>query len=671
MKSFYLLALLAAVALALTPLVLLEKEVPDRFAGKMVVYDIYGTKINSVDPATCGDVASSRIQANFYEGLYGYHYLKRPLDVVPVLAAKLPTISEDGRTYTIRLKTGVRYARNPCFGKAPDGRWATRTVRAEDFVLAFKRIADYHITTRLSLSFIEDKILGLPEYRAQTRRYHRGDFSRYDKVPLPGVRALDEHTLRIRLVKPFPQMRYVLAMHVYAPVPREVVTYHLAGEGDGRTPIPRSQRDPEIRRREAVVGTGPYRLTEWVRAAKIVMERNPDFREEHYPSQGAPGDREAGLLDDAGRRVPIIDAWDYTFVQENNPAWELFKAARRDMGTVPDGVFRDVVTPDRKLTGHLAKRGVRTVQSWYPAVYWIAFNMQDEVLGASKALRQAICLAYDAEAHVDVLYNSLGKRALTFIPSSFAGFDRAVGPERAPYFWRDLEKEKRTLEAARASGDAEAIRAAADAFKEAHKAEQARALAAARKKTDQARRELVEAGVLDAGEPIPTLVLDLGSRSESSRRLGAFARLQFKQIGLDLKVVLNDWPTLQQKVGNKQVQMYYMGWHADYPDAENFLQLWYSPNIPRGTNDCNFKNAEYDRLYEKAAVTLDADARVNLYVKMLAILSDECPCLPVNERIRFQLVQPWVRNIKPHPIGYGFGRYQRIDVDLRRTMGGR
>jgi len=633
MKSVYLAAAVIVTGLALSPYVLLEQEAPARFAGSVVVYDIYGAKIDSIDPATCGDVPSSLIQGNFYEGLYTYHYLKRPLEVIPQLAAGPPRISRDGLVYTIPLRKGVRYSRNPCFGVDADGRPGTRAVRADDFVLAFKRIADFHITTKLSLSFIEDKIAGIKEYRQATRRYKKGDFSRYDKEDIPGVEALeDEHALQLRLSKPFPQLKYVLAMHEYAPIPRELIAYHLAteaGRGGRRVPLPMPQRDPEIRRREAVVGTGPYLLTEWVRAGKIVLERNPEYRGDSYPTEGAPGDAEAGLLQDAGRPVPFVDVWHLTFVSENNPAWELFKARQRDTGGIPRDVFEDVINPDRQLTDDWAKQGIRLVKSAPPVIYWIAFNMRDRVLGASKSLRQALCLCFDVERQIEVLHNGRGRRARTYIPSTFAGYKQAIGP----HFRLDL--------------------------------------AAARKKLEQAKAELAAAGVIQPGEPIPRLTLDLGGRTEPSRRFGEFARAEFKKIGVELRIELNDWPTLQQKVNNKTIQMWRIGWHADYPDGENFLQLFYSPNILRGTNDTNYQNPKFDKLYERAAVVMDLAGRAARYVEMLEILNEDVPCLPLHEPFGFDLVHPWVHNVKPHPIPYGFGKYRRIDTDLRRKMGGR
>jgi ABC-type transport system substrate-binding protein len=632
MKWFYIIAAGIVAVLALAPFYLLKPQQDTGMGeGQVVYHNVYSAKVKSIDPATCGDTTSSANQAHVYEGLYNYHYLKRPLEVEPVLAAELPRISDDGLTYTIPLKPNVKYQRNACFGTDAEGRPDTRTIRAEDFVLSFKRIADYHLTTPLSLAFIHDKIVGLQEYRLRTRTYEKGDFSRYWKEELEGVRALDAHTLRIQLTEPYPQLLYVLAMHVYAPIPREVVEYHLATEpvGDRRRPMPTSRRDPEIRDVEAVVGTGPYVLAKWERGSRIVYRRNPEFRDARYPSEGAEGDREAGLLDDAGEPVPFIDVLDMKFVQESNTAWMMFEKKQRDIGGIPRDVFTQVVSPTQDLMSRWAEQGVRLHKSTYPAVYWLGYNNDDPVLGASKSLRQALMLCFDVDRYIEVLFNGRGRRAVNTVPSYFEGH-AAGGP--SPYARFDVD--------------------------------------AARAKIKQARRELAEAGVIEPGGEIPTLTLELGGRDEQMRRLGQFVRTQFRRIGVKLDVELNDWPTLQTKVHNKRAQIWSMGWHADYPDAQNFLQLYYSKNIERGTNSTNYSNPEFDRLYEQAAVTLGKSARVELYGKMIRILNEDCPVLLLTEPLSYALIYPWVHNYKPHPISYGYTRYLRIDPAMRRRLGG-
>jgi len=633
MKYFYLISVAIVGLLAASPFFLLDRPEAGRFAGRLVSYNVYGSKVKSIDPATCGDTTSSSVQGNVWEGLYTYHYLKRPAEVIPQIASELPKVSADGLVYTIPLKRDVKYARNPCFGFLADGSPATRAVRAEDFVLAFKRIADYHITTRLSLAFVEDKIVGLEAYRERTRAYAKGDFTRYAKERLEGVRAISEDVLQIRLERPFPQLLHVLAMHVYAPIPHELIEYYLAnepvGSGPSRRAIPLAQRDPEIRTIEAIVGTGPYLMTEWVKGGRIVMERNPDFREDFYPTEGAPGDAKAGLLKDAGRRVPFVDVRILVFVNEDDTAWHMFERKQRDIGGIPRDMYAQVISPTKVLTERWRERGIRLVKSSYPAIYWLAFNMEDPVVGRSKSLRQALCLVFDVEEYIETIFNGRAVRAVNTIPRDFKGHAEAGA----------------------------SLYATCD-------------VSLARKKISDAKRELVAGGVIRPGEDIPELTLDTPGTDEQYRRIGEFVQGQFRQIGVKLKIEMNDWPTLQEKVHNKQTQIYAMGWHADYPDAENFLQLYYSPNIQRGTNNTNYGSPEFDKLFEQAAVLPEEADRVPLYAKMVRILNEDCPVLLLSEPVGFTLLYSWVSNFKPHPIAYGLGKYTRIDDALRRRMGG-
>jgi len=643
MKWFYVISAVVVAALAASPFLLLPKENTAELAGKVVAYSTYGAKVKSIDPATCGDTMSAGIQGNIYEGLYGYDFLRRPVELTPLLAEAMPEVSEDLKTYTIRVRKGIYYHRNPCFGLDAGGNPRTRTVRAEDFVLAIKRISDYHIQTQLALAFIIDRIVGIEDYYNKTKGYAKGDFRRYD-LPLEGVTALDEHTLQIRLTEPFPQLLYVLAIHNFAPFPREIIDYYLTsepGKDGARVPLSIKERDPEIHEIQAVVGTGAYYLAKWVKGSKIVLMRNPDFRHETYPAppdlatltdeqrRNAEEDIAAGLYQDAGKTVPFTDVRYLQFVAEVNPMWMLFLTRQVDTAGVPRELFQEVIGPDRELTAEWAQRGIRLIKYSSPAVYWYGFNLEDPVLGASKSLRQAMTLCFNVEEEIEVLHNGRGIRATTYVPSSFEGHDQAP----SPYARFDV--------------------------------------AAARTKLADARRELIAAGVIAPDEPIPPITLSMGGRDVDFRKMGEFSQEQFRQIGLDVRIELNDWPTLQEKVHNKVVQMYSMGWHADYPDPENFLQLYYGPNIKRGTNNCNYANPAFDALYEKASKMMPSPQRTALYVQMLKMLNEDCPALLLSEPISFVLVQPWVHNVKPHPIGYGFSMYQRIDVDMRRRMGGR
>lgn len=627
-------ALAFAVVLIVTPLLLLwrsEHRSSRSFRGQVVLYSAFSAKIRSLDPATCGDTSSAVMQTQAYESLYHYHYLKRPVEVIPVLAAAMPEVSADNLTYTIPIRTDIRYAPNVCFGRGADGRPKTRSIRASDFVLAFKRVSDFHVNTTMAWSFLSGRIVGLDEFRKKTETYQAGDFSRYD-LDIEGIQAINDSTLQFKLTAPYPQFLYVLAMHSCAPIPPEVIDYYLATEasGSGRKPIPIEQRSTEITLPEQVVGTGAYILTEFDPAGRIIFERNPEYHHGFYPTEGSPGDREAGLLADAGKPLPFIDVLYYEFVGEDSTAWMRFLAHQVDVGGIPRDVFASVITADRALEEAYAKEGIRLIKSTDPTIFFLAFNMQDPVVGASRALRQAMALGFDVEQYIDVLWNGRGKRAMNIVPSAIAGHDEA-GP--GPYARYDPAEAKRLIA--------------------------------------QATQELGALGRLDSRGRIPGITVELGGTDEQSRRYGAFLQQQFSAIGLEIKISPNDWPTQLDKIHNKMAQTYSSGWHADYPDAENFLQLFYGPNIKKGTNNTNYSNAEFDALYDRVKVMGDSPERRELYGKMARIISEDLPVLVIFEPETFTLTYDWVKNIKPHPFSYGMTKYRRIDEDRRRRMGGR
>ena len=104
MRWFLAFCLLILIAVMLAPFWLLKAEDLSRFEGKVVTYGIYGAKVNSIDPVTTNDTTSLGMQGGIYEGLYAYHYLKRPPQLITALAESLPQISEDGLVYTIKIK---------------------------------------------------------------------------------------------------------------------------------------------------------------------------------------------------------------------------------------------------------------------------------------------------------------------------------------------------------------------------------------------------------------------------------------------------------------------------------------------------------------------------------------------------------------------------------------
>ncbi|HEW79137.1 MAG TPA: peptide ABC transporter substrate-binding protein, partial [Phycisphaerales bacterium] len=139
----------------------------------------------------------------------------------------------------------------------------------------------------------------------------------------------------------------------------------------------------------------------------------------------------------------------------------------------------------------------------------------------------------------------------------------------------------------------------------------------------------------------------------------------FKEVGLDVEIDYMDWPTFQNKVKTKSAQMFTLGWIADYPDAENFLQLFYSKNASPGPNNFNYSNPEFDKIYEQIAVMPDSDERTELYRKAERIVVEDCPAVFLMHGVAYVLHHDWLYNYKPHAFGYGLSKYRRIDNTKR------
>jgi ABC-type oligopeptide transport system substrate-binding subunit len=109
-----------------------------------------------------------------------------------------------------------------------------------------------------------------------------------------------------------------------------------------------------------------------------------------------------------------------------------------------------------------------------------------------------------------------------------------------------------------------------------------------------------------------------------------------------------------------------MAWLGDYPDAENFLQLFYGPNASPGANNANYQNAEFDAIFEKARAMQPGPERTKLYEKAAQIVIDDCPWIFGVHRVSFTLQHGWLKNYKPHDIAAGVQKYYRVDVGTRR-----
>jgi ABC-type transport system substrate-binding protein len=287
----------------------------------------------------------------------------------------MPEVSEDFKTFTVRIKPGIYFDDDPAFGGKK------RELTAADYVYSFKRIADPKNKSPVFSGLTEEKIIGM----AGLRRAAEAPGARFDyDTEIEGLRALDRYTLQFKLEQTRPRFLYTLAdPGVLGAVAREVVEKY----GDKIMEHP--------------VGTGAFKLAEWKRSSKISFVRNPNFREQLYEAEPPADSPEAQATYQRlkGRRLPLVDRVEIYIIEENQPRWLAFLGQEHDLlERLPEQVA-NLAIPNNQLAPNLAKQGVRGYRTVGPEGVLTVYNMEDPVVGgytAQKiALRRALNLAVD------------------------------------------------------------------------------------------------------------------------------------------------------------------------------------------------------------------------------------------------------------------------------------
>ena len=548
--------------------------------NERTIYAI-GGDFKGFDPIDSGDVETAEEACRVYEGLIEYAYLERPYKVIPRLAEALPEISDNGLTYTFRIRKGVRFTDDPCF---PGGKG--REVTAKDFVYSFKRLLDPKNQSEGDWIFIHH-VLGAKAW------VEKGEFD----APLPGFVAPDDYTLQIKLAKPYPQLLWALTMPYVFVVPREAVEFYKE----------------EFRAHP--VGTGPFRLKSWRRRYRIEYECNPTFNGQLYPDKGEPGDREAGLLDDAGKPLPLVDRIVEYDVEEYYTFWQMFLGGQICAAGLNKDYFEKAINPQFDLSDDLKRRGIRLYKTPEPTIWYIGFNMKDAVVGANnRKLRQAVAFAIDVPKLCEVIYNNRNTPANSPVPPGIAGHTDK------PYVYRyDPERAKRLLAEAGYPG-----------------------------------------GRDKNGNPLRLAMIMPGAGSTDARQMAEFFVEHLRVLGVELTVQTLSFAEYLRREHDGYYQMMYAGWIGDYPDAENFLKLFYGPNKCPGVNATNYQNPEFDKLYDRIAVMTDSPERTALYEQMSDMAMEDCPWALMTYPLTYGLFQPWFQNYKRHPFSYSSSKYHKV-----------
>ncbi len=608
---------------------------PPERGDEKILYSSFVDAPRTLDPATAYTTRSHAITGVVYDTLLKYHFLKRPLELIPGLAVALPDVESlaDGRTrYRFELRADMLFADDICFERGDPGR-RTREILAADIAFQLMRIADPKVGSPVIEPFSNIEDFGAFGKRLAKRRESDSAFAilpvQEQYAGVGGIRGLltpTPHVLEVILDKAYPQIKYWFAMEFSTPVPWEAIAYY-----DGKDGRPRFDDHP--------VGAGPFVLGEYDKQARYVLERNPNwYGARHpewrapaaiFPSEGDEEDKLSGRLDYAGRTLPILDRVVVVREKEGIPRFNKFIQGYYDASGIIKESFDKVVQEDA-LSPEMKEMGIRLGKAVSPDVFYLGFNLDDPIVGReggdrSRKLRQAMSLVIDVEEYLRIFNNGRGVPAQSVLPSGIYGYDRDY---RNPYRQFDVERAKELM---------------------------------------------VEAGYPNGidrttGEAL-SLTFDTYNTSTAGLTSIKFYTRAWKQIGIDVAVDATTYNQFQEKLRRGAYQLFEFGWVADYPDPENFFFLLWSEMGKRehgGPNATNFSNARFDDLFVSMKARENGPERMSEIREMVAILERERAWIELYHREDYSLYQGWVKNVKPMGLSIPTYQYRDLDPQMRR-----
>jgi oligopeptide transport system substrate-binding protein len=556
------------------------------------------------DPAASSDLYSDSIQRAIFDTLYGFDYLARPYKRVARTAVAMPEITDGGRTWTIKVKPGIYFADDPAF----KGR--KRELTAADYVYSWKRLLDPRVRSPFAW-YVQDKVVGADPVVEAAKKTGRFDYD----APIEGLQAIDRYSLRLKLKDPDYIMLGYMTQTPMAAVAREVIEVYADANGW-------AMANP--------VGTNAYLLKSWRRGQQIVLEANPNYRDETFPDSSDPADREL-VTRMRGKKVPIVGRIEISIIEESNPRLLAFNSGALDYANVPSDLSDHVLDAASGLKPEYVERGVVLGRITQPALQYAYFNMDDPVVGGYAkekiALRRAIAMGLDRPQMIRVVLQGQALPATQPIPPNLPGHDDA---------WKVDVKY-----------DPEAAKALLDKFGYVDR-------------DGDGYRDLPD------GKPF-TLIM-ASTPSSRDREFDEIWQKSMMAIGIRIEFLKQKFPDLIKMGKAGQLQMWRVGWINLYAEGDAFMQLLYGPNIGQ-TNYARFSFPEFDEMYRVSRRLPDGPERNKLYKKMSEIVAAYNPWWLGFYPFENTLVQPWVLGYKKHV--YWEHPWKYLDVDVARQKTGR
>jgi ABC-type transport system substrate-binding protein len=562
------------------------------------------------DPAQISDLYSNTVVAGMFDAPVEFEFLARPVRMRPNTLVEMPTASDDFKTFTFKVKPGIYFADDPAFkGKK-------RELVAEDYVYSLKRHYDPRWKSPNLYRLENAKILGLSELRKKLLA-EKKPFD-YD-TPVEGLKVLDRYTFQVKVAETNPRlvMTVFTDTNVAAALAREVV--ELYGDKISEHPV----------------GTGPYFLKSWKRSSRIVLAKNPNFREVRYDE--TPPVTDARLVAEAarlkGQRLPLLDEIVISIIEEPQPRWLSFLGQEQDVMDQLPAEFADKVIPNNQLAPIYAKKGIVAVRYPRADVSVSFFNMEHPVTGGytpdKVALRRAIALGVDIEREIRLVRRGQAVPSNSPVAPGTWGYDPSFKSEMSDF-----------------------STARAKALLDMHGYVD---------KDGDGWREQPD------GQP---LVIEYATSPDATNRaLVEQWQKNMKAIGIKMDFKNAKWPENLKASRAGKLQMWGVGWSAGAPDGDTFLALAYGPNIG-GANHSRFNLPAFNAAYEKQARLPDGPERLAAMNEAKRLMVTYVPYKLHVHRIFTDLAQPWVVGYQRNVFVRHFYKYVDIDnTELQKRTG--
>ncbi len=644
---------------------------------KDIIYTAFQERPKELDPVKSYSASEYEFIAQIYEPPLQYHYLKRPYQLIPLAASQMPgkifydnegnELPEDVSPeevaftdYIIDIQAGIQYQPHPSFSMNDNSQYryhhltesdlddvhiladfehsSSRELSSHDYIYQIKRLAHPNLHSPLA-GLLGEYIVGFADYREKVLAgLKENDSSWLDlrKISMDGLSAVDDYRYRIRVKGVYPQFIYWLSMPFFSPIPWEADKFYSQV----------GMKERNISFDWYPVGTGPYMLTENNPNLRMVLEKNPNFHGETYPTEGEEGDKEAGLLVDAGKPIPFVDKVVFSLEKESIPYWNKFLQGYFDTSGITSDSFDQSVELNSQgefgLTDEMKKKNISLSSAVQPSLFYLGFNMRDSVVGGdserARLLRRAVSIAVDYDEFISIFKNGRGIPAQGPIPPGIYGYEKGqAGINPYVYSWENNRP--------------------------------------VRKKIQEAKRLMEQAGYANGIDQATgrslILYFDTVSRGADTKALLNWMVKQFKKINIELVIRGTDVNRYYDKIRDGGVQIYTLGWNADYPDPENFFFLLYGPNSvvdSKGQNYSNYHNPEFDSLFDQMKNMENSAERLDIIRKMNEIVRADAPWIWAFNPKGYSLFHGWYKNVKPNAMANNKIKYRRVDPEQRSNL---